>query len=68
LTQIIYMELDEERDDTGRRTGVTTSTAMLKSNGVSLKSSGPVTIYRQDTEGGEWYGWKGLKDGSFDTE
>mgnify|MGYP003136050236 FL=1 len=68
LTQIIYMTLDEEIDDTGRRTGVVTSTAILKSNGVSLKSSGTVTIYRQDTEGGEWFGWHGLRDGSFSTE
>lgn len=68
LTQIIYMDIVEERDDTGRRTGVSHSTAILKSSGVSLKSTEPVTIYRQDPSGGEWFGWSGLRDGSFSTE
>ena len=68
LTQVVYGHIDEERDEQGRLTGSAISTATLKHNGLSLQSTGPITIYRQDPEGGEWYGWPSLRDGSFVAE
>lgn len=68
LTQVVYGHIDAERDEQGRLTGAATSTATLTHNGLSLQSTGPITIYRQDPEGGEWYGWPSLRNGSFVAE
>lgn len=68
LTQVVYGHIDAERDEQGQLTGLSTSIATLKHNGLSLQSTGPITIYRQDREGGEWYGWPSLRNGSFVAE
>ena len=58
--------MTEERDEKGELTGVSESHAIITHNRTSLKSSGRVKVFRRDSEGGEWFGWKGLRDGSLD--
>jgi len=65
LQQVAMFEVDEERDERGELTGVVNAYAVLTQNRTSLKSSGKVNIFRRDREGGEWFGWPGLRDGSF---
>ena len=66
LQQMSVFEVDEERDDRGELTGVINSHAVVTQNRTSLKSSGKIRIFRRDKDGGEWYGWKGLRDGSLE--
>mgnify|MGYP003134109686 FL=1 len=66
LQQVAKFEVTEERDEKGELTGVSESHAIITHNRTSLKSSGRVKVFRRDPEGGEWYGWKGLRDGSLD--
>ena len=65
LQQVAIFEVDEERDERGELTGEVNSYAVLTQNRTSLKSSGKVHIFRRDKEGGQWFGWPGLRDGSF---
>ena len=66
LQQVAKFEVTEERDEKGELTGISESHAIITHNRTSLKSSGRVKIFRRDSEGGEWFGWKGLRDGSLD--
>ena len=66
LQQVAKFEVTEERDEKGELTGVSEAHAIITHNRTSLKSSGRVNVFRRDPEGGEWYGWKGLRDGSLD--
>jgi len=66
LQQMAVVELEEERNERGELTGVTEASAILTQNRTSLKSYGRVKLFRKDNEGGEWYGWKGLRDGTFE--
>lgn len=66
LQQVAKFEVTEERDEKGELTGVSESHAIITHNRTSLKSSGRVKVFRRDSEGGEWFGWKGLRDGSLD--
>lgn len=65
LQQVAMFEVDEERDERGELTGVVNAYAVMTQNRTSLKSSGKVNVFRRDKEGGEWFGWPGLRDGSF---
>lgn len=65
LQQVAIFEVDEERDERGELTGEVNSYAVLTQNRTSLKSSGKVHIFRRDSDGGQWFGWPGLRDGSF---
>ena len=65
LQQVAIFEVNEERDERGELTGEVNSYAVLTQNRTSLKSSGKVHIFRRDKDGGEWFGWPGLCDGSF---
>ena len=66
LQQVAKFEVSEERDEKGELTGISESHAIITHNRTSLKSSGRVNVFRRDPKGGEWYGWKGLRDGSLD--
>jgi hypothetical protein len=64
--QRINVRTVEERDPkTGEKTGVNYGTATLTENRTSLRSGEEVILFRRDAEGGEWFGYKGLQDGSF---
>ena len=65
LQQLVVGEVVQERDATGKLTGVSESFATLVENRASLYATGRVKIFRRDPAGSEWYGWPGLKDGSF---
>tara|TARA_R110000787_G_scaffold94113_5_gene196690 strand:- start:843 stop:2069 length:1227 start_codon:yes stop_codon:yes gene_type:complete len=66
LQQMAIFEVNEERDERGELTGVLNSYSIVTQNRTSLKSSGKIHIFRRDKEGGEWFGWKGLRDGSLE--
>ena len=66
LQQMVVVEVDEERDERGELTGVVESYAVMTQNRTSLKAHGRVKLFRRDMTGGEWYGWPGLRDGSFE--
>tara|TARA_R100000995_G_scaffold41700_1_gene19425 strand:+ start:7902 stop:9128 length:1227 start_codon:yes stop_codon:yes gene_type:complete len=66
LQQMVVVEVDEERDERGELTGVVESFAVMTQNRTSLKAHGRVKLFRRDRTGGEWYGWPGLRDGSFE--
>tara|TARA_Y100000004_G_scaffold53965_1_gene60054 strand:+ start:93 stop:1352 length:1260 start_codon:yes stop_codon:yes gene_type:complete len=66
LQQMVVVEVDEERDERGELTGVVESYAVMTQNRTSLKAHGRVKLFRRDKTGGEWYGWPGLRDGSFE--
>ena len=66
LQQMVVVEVDEERDERGELTGVVTSHAVMTQNRTSLKAHGKIKLFRRDSDGGEWYGWAGLRDGSFE--
>tara|TARA_A100001201_G_scaffold1591_2_gene4049 strand:+ start:3676 stop:4947 length:1272 start_codon:yes stop_codon:yes gene_type:complete len=66
LQQTAIIEVDEERDDRGELTGIVNSYAVVTQNRTSLKSPGRIHLFRKDKDGGEWYGWPGLRDGSID--
>jgi len=65
LQQLVIGEIVHERSATGKLTGVSESYATLVENRASLYSSGRVKVFLRDPAGSEWYGWPGLKDGSF---
>jgi hypothetical protein len=65
LQQLVIGEMVQERDATGKLTGVSESFVTLVENRASLYATGRVKIFRRDPAGSEWFGWPGLKDGSF---
>ena len=65
-THVVHLHLEKEEDEeTGALTGVTESWATIEHNALSLKTPGRVLVYRQDQDGGEWFGWHGLRTGDF---
>jgi hypothetical protein len=66
LQQRAVSEIVHERNDMGELTGVVRAYAILTENRTSLKTPGKVLIFERNKDGGVWYGWKGLRDGSFD--
>ena len=71
LQQVVLMELIEERDELGRRTGVIDSYAVLTKNRTSLDLPGRHQIFHRappELGGSTWYGWPSLKYGKFETD
>lgn len=68
LQQVVYTETEEERDENGAPTGVTRAYARVVSNRTSLSAGGRVLLFEQGPDGGQWFGWDGLKIGDFDVE
>ena len=71
LQQVVLMELIEERDDLGRRTGVIDSYAVLTKNRTSLDLPGRHRVFHRappELGGSKWYGWPSLKYGKFETD
>ena len=64
--QQIRIELIEERNEKGEKTGMVNSVAQVVENRTSLKAGERILIFRRGPDGGEWFGWKGLRDGSFE--
>lgn len=68
LQQVVYTEVEDERDENGMLTGVTRAYARVVSNRTSLSAGGRVLLFEQGPDGGQWFGWEGLKTGDFDVE
>jgi len=71
LQQVVLMELIEERDELGRRTGVIDSYAVLTKNRTSLDLPGRHQVFHRappELGGSTWYGWPSLKHGRFETD
>ena len=68
LQQMVLMEIVEERNERGELTGEANSYGIMTKNRTSLNTGGRVHIFRKDADGGEWFGWPGLRDGSFGVE
>jgi hypothetical protein len=67
LEQLIEVNLEEERDEIGALTGKVVSKAQLKFNRTSLRLPEPVILFEQQVgTDGQWFGYKGLRDGSFE--
>ena len=66
LQQVIYTEIEEERDEHGELTGIVRGYGVVVANRTSLKSAGRVLIFERNEDGGEWHGWKGIAEGNFD--
>jgi len=66
LQQVVYTEIEEERDENGELTGVVRGYARVVANRTSLQSGGRHLLFERNNEGGTWYGWDGLKKGEFD--
>lgn len=67
LEQLIEITLEEERDEIGALTGKVVSKAQLKFDRTSLRLPEPVILFEQQVgTDGQWYGYKGLRDGSFE--
>lgn len=67
LQQVVIFEIDEERDERGELTGIVDATAILTQHRTSLKSPGRVHIFQRNSKGGDWFGWPGLRDGTFES-
>jgi hypothetical protein len=67
LQQVIYTEIEEERNETGELTGIVRGYAVIVANRTSLKSAGRVLLFERNPEGGVWYGWPSIAAGDFDT-
>ena len=65
--QIIEISIEEERDDRGALTGCAESFGLLTQNRTSLFVPERVLIFRRDNDGGQWCGWPGLRDGTFNS-
>jgi hypothetical protein len=63
--QTIRIDLAESRNEKGEKTGVVHSVGQVVENRTSLKAGERVLIFRRGPDGGEWYGWPGLRDGTF---
>lgn len=69
LEQLIEISVEHERNENGDLTGKTVSTAQLKFNRTSLRLPKPVVVFVQEVgNDGVWYGYKGIRDGSFESE
>jgi len=67
LEQLIEVSLEQERSEIGELTGKTISRAQLKFNRTSLRLPEPVILFEQEVgTDGQWFGYKGLQDGSFE--
>ena len=65
LQQIVYTELEEERNDMGELTGVVKAYGVVVANRTSLSSPKRFLIFERNNDGGVWHGWPGIEDGDF---
>lgn len=65
LQQIVYTELEEERNDMGELTGVVKAYGVVVANRTSLSSPKRFLIFERNNDGGVWYGWPGIEEGDF---
>ena len=66
LQQVVYTEVEEERNESGELTGIVRGYAVVVANRTSLQSAGRVLLFERNPDGGIWYGWPGLCEGDFD--
>ena len=69
LEQLLEVRIEKERDANGALTGKEVSKAQLIFNRTSLRLPEPVILYVQEPgTDGQWFGYDGLKDGSFESD
>jgi len=66
LQQVVYTEVEEERDENGELTGIVRGYARVVANRTSLQSGGRHLLFERNNDGGTWFGWDGMKGGDFD--
>ena len=59
LQQVIYTELEEERNELGELTGVVKAYGVVVANRTSLASPERFLIFERNSDGGVWHGWPG---------
>ena len=64
--QLIHVKVLQERNEKGELTGSSRSQATVLENRTSLKCGQPVVLFTRNAENPQWYGWPGLRDGTFD--
>jgi hypothetical protein len=64
--QLIHVKVLQERNEKGELTGSSRSQATVLENRTSLKCGQPVVLFIRNAESPQWYGWPGLRDGTFD--
>ena len=65
LQQVVYTELEEERNDAGELTGVVKAYGIVVANRTSLSSPERFLIFERNADGGVWHGWPGIEIGDF---
>ena len=65
LQQVIYTELEEERNELGELTGVVKAYGVVVANRTSLASPERFLIFERNSDGGVWHGWPGIAEGDF---
>jgi hypothetical protein len=65
LQQVVYTELEEERNEAGELTGVVRAYGIVVANRTSLASPERFLIFERNADGGVWYGWPGIAEGDF---
>ena len=66
--QLIHVRVEEQRNEKGELTNQTRSIATVVENRTSLKCGQPVLLFIRDPDEPQWFGWPGLRDGSFDSK
>ena len=65
LQQVIYTEMEEERNELGELTGVVKAYGVVVANRTSLASPDRFLIFERNADGGVWHGWPGIAEGDF---
>ena len=65
LQQVVYTELEEERNEVGELTGVVRAYGVVVANRTSLASPERFLIFERNSDGGVWHGWPGIAEGDF---
>ncbi len=65
LQQVVYTELEEERNESGELTGVVRAYGVVVANRTSLASPERFLIFERNPDGGIWHGWPGIAEGDF---
>ena len=65
LQQVVYTELEEERNESGELTGVVKAYGVVVANRTSLSSPTRFLIFERNADGGVWHGWPGIETGDF---
>ena len=65
LQQLIYTDIEEERNESGELTGISRAYGRLLWRRTSLHAPEPWIIFERNNEGGEWFGTPGMAQGTF---